>query len=45
MPACPSCNNNLDQDFLDFAMDELARNKSQVFMNIIKNCPDCETFN
>lgn len=44
MPACLSCNKDLDQDFLDSTMDELARDKSQVFMSIIKSCPHhCKT--
>ncbi|WP_407508156.1 hypothetical protein [Acinetobacter baumannii] len=42
MPACPSCNNNLDQDFLNSTMDELAKDKSQVFMTITESCPHCK---
>lgn len=42
MTACPLCNNQLDSEYLDSIMDELARYKDSPFYSKIEQCPHCQ---
>lgn len=42
MTACSLCNNELNNDYLKSAMDELSRHKDSPFYSIIKQCPHCK---
>lgn len=42
MACCPLCNNELDNKYLNSAMDELSRHKDSPFYSIIRQCPHCK---
>jgi DNA-directed RNA polymerase subunit RPC12/RpoP len=42
MTACSSCKNELNNDYLNSAMDELSQHKDSPFYSIIKPCPHCQ---
>ena len=42
MTVCPSCNDELDNEYLNSVMDELYRHKDSPFFFLFRQCPHCK---